>query len=194
MMLPVPVDVDALRLSALSGVGGYSVFLRNKRGNDALLQLRADAVDVADHLPDIPTVELRRVKAVPLRDQRPLHALMGAVQGDHKIFPISIPGQRLEAGIVIQRPRQRAVVLKPDVVIVQDKGVGDAHNHPAYLLQPSRQSMVLAKPVIPASPALCVSVLEAKSPGPELLLPLADRQLIRHRRHLPAAAFPECRR
>ena len=101
MMLPVPVDVEALRLPTLSGVGGYSVFLRNKRGNDALLQLRADTVDVADHLPDIPAVELRRVKAVPLRDQRPLHALMGAVQGDHKIFPIPIPGQRLEADIVI---------------------------------------------------------------------------------------------
>ena len=37
----------------------------------------------------------------PLYDQCPLHALMRAVQGDHKIFPIPIPGQRLEADIVI---------------------------------------------------------------------------------------------
>ena len=36
VMLLVPVDVEALRLPAQSGVGGYSVFLRNKRGNDAL--------------------------------------------------------------------------------------------------------------------------------------------------------------
>ena len=194
MMLPVPVDVEALRLPALSGVGGHGVFLRNKRGNDALLQLRADAVDVADHLPDIPTVELRRVKAVPLRDQRPLHALMRTVQGDHKIFPIPIPGQRLEAGIVIQRPIQGAVVLEPDVVIVQDKRVGDAHDHPAYLLQPSGESVVLAEPIVPARLALCGVVGALKGPGPELFLPLADRQLIRHRRHLPAAAFPECRR
>ena len=68
------------------------------------------------------------------------------------------------------------------------EGVGDAHDHPAYLFQPSGQGVILAEPVIPASPALGVSVLEVKSPGPKLLLPLADRQFIRHRRqHAPAA-------
>ena len=154
MVVPVPVDVDALRLPAPLGIGDHSDLFRDERRDNTLLQLRADAVDVLDHLPDVPAVKFRRVKAVPLCDQRPFEPFMGAVQRDHKIFAVTLPGQRLEAGIVIQRPIQGAVIFEPDIIIVQDERVGDPHDHPADLLQAASQSVILAEPVVPACFAL----------------------------------------
>ena len=55
-MISVSVDVDTFRFPPQTGIGGHGVLLRDEWGDDALPQLRADAVDVPNHLPDIPPV------------------------------------------------------------------------------------------------------------------------------------------
>ena len=106
---------------------------------------RGHGVDMAEHIPHVCTGEFRLFKSMALRVDGPLMGLMGTVPDDHKISPVAVTMQRFKPHVIIERAGQRAVVLEPDIVVVQDIGVGDPHDHLAQLLEPSGQRVILTE-------------------------------------------------
>ena len=72
--------------------------------------------------PHVSTGEFRLLKSMALCVKRPLMGLMGTVPDDHKILPAAVAMQRFKPYVIIERAGQRAVVLEPDIVVVQDIG------------------------------------------------------------------------
>ena len=116
-------------------------------------------IDMAEHIPHVSTGEFRLLKSMALCVKRPLMGLMGTVPDDHKILPAAVAMQRFKPYVIIERAGQRAVVLEPDIVVVQDIGVGDPHNHLAQFLEPSGQGVILTEPVIPPGLTLNSTIL-----------------------------------
>ena len=114
---------------------------------------------MAEHIPHVSTGEFRLLKSMALCVKRPLMGLMGTVPDDHKILPAAVAMQRFKPYVIIERAGQRAVVLEPDIVVVQDIGVGDPHNHLAQFLEPSGQGVILTEPVIPPGLTLNSTIL-----------------------------------
>jgi len=156
----------------------HSRFLQHEARLDPLGQFRRHGVDIGGHLPHIPAAKLRRVIAIPLCVQRPLDQFVVAVQGNKKIFPVALPGERLKPDVVIKRSLQRAVVLEPHIVVVQNEGIRDPQHNAGDFFQASGQGVVPAKPVIPAGLALHSTVPAAEIPGTEPLLPCSHTHLI----------------
>ena len=153
-VIPLPPDAVGGFPFMLPDIFPHSRFLQHEARLDPLGQFRRHGGDIGGHLPHIPAAKLRRVIAIPLCVQRPLDQFVVAVQGNKKIFPVALPGERLKPDVVIKRSLQRAVVLEPHIVVVQNEGVRDPQHHAGDLLQASGQGVVPAKPVIPAGLAL----------------------------------------
>ena len=81
---------------------------------------------MAEHIPHVCTCEFRLLKPMALRVKRPFMSLMGTVPNNHKILPVAVAMQRLKPHVIIERAGQGAIVLEPDIVVVQDIGVGNS--------------------------------------------------------------------
>ena len=176
-MIPRPPDAVTAFPLVLPDIFAHSRFLLHEARLDPPRQLRRDGVDVFHHVTDIAAFKFRCVVAIPLCNERPLHMLMGAVQRNDKVFPVALPGERLKPDVVIKRSLQRAVVLEPHIVVVQNEGIRDPQHNAGDFFQASGQGVVPAKPVIPAGLALHSTVPAAEIPGTEPLLPCPHTHL-----------------
>ena len=74
-VLPRPPDAVAAFPLVLPDIFAHSRFLQHEARLDPLRQLRRDGIDVFHHVTDIAAFKFRRVIAIPLCNERPLHTL-----------------------------------------------------------------------------------------------------------------------